>query len=749
MKSVHWTGLPWSGFPRVGLLCTGFVVMGLVGLGFGASSAIPVEDLSPLERVAVERAVRGGLDFLARQQHEQGHWQAEDGGGNATTDIGVTALAVLAFVESGSTHRDGPYAGVLRRALGWLTKQTGLEVEGLIGDRSGQYFMYNHALAALAVCEVYRLTKDPELEKVCRPALDFIARARNPGKVWRYYFPPTGREEDNDMSVTGWMLYALVAGRDAGLTVDEAALEAGERFIDEMTDPQTFRTGYNRRGGRSVREEGDEMRWPPEQVEAMTAVAIACRQVLRKEPPEASATLRGSADLLAKKLPLWVMPSIDFYYWYAGTRALQLVGEPYWTPWRRAVAEALVLHQVETGEAAGSWDPAVDPWGDVGGRLYTTALAVTSLQKVLREGEKRKVVQEVTPRLEEQGEAVAKAISAGLDWLARHQHEQGHWGAASFEDECEGEVCSGEGNATCDVGVTGLALLAFLEQGNTVTLGEYKETVERGLRWLKNFQGVEVDGLFGDRSGQYFMYNHAIATLATCQGYGLSNWPLLRRPAQDGLDFIGQSRNPNKVWRYYFPPTGRAEDNDMSVTGWMLFALAFGKHFGLTVDEMALKAGAEFIDEMTDPKAWRTGYNRRGGWSAREPGDEVKWPYENFETMTAVALYARELLAPLQRSEALNKEVAGRSALLSTKLPVWAPGFVEYYYWYAGTVALRVAGRGDWLKWQEAVRRALVDHQVSEGCAKGSWDPAMCPWGDVGGRVYSTALGTLTLIAAF
>jgi hypothetical protein len=38
-----------------------------------------------------------------------------------------------------------------------------------------------------------------------------------------------------------------------------------------------------------------------------------------------------------------------------------------------------------------------------------------------------------------------------------------------------------------------------------------------------------------------------------------------------------------------------------------------------------------------------------------------------------------------------------------------------------------------------------VDSQRQDGDEKGSWDPGACPWGSVGGRVYSTALMALCL----
>ena len=52
-----------------------------------------------------------------------------------------------------------------------------------------------------------------------------------------------------------------------------------------------------------------------------------------------------------------------------------------------------------------------------------------------------------------------------------------------------------------------------------------------------------------------------------------------------------------------------------------------------------------------------------------------------------------------------------------------------------------------WRSWNEALKRALVPTQSrrADGCADGSWDPAVDRWGFAGGRVYATAINVLTL----
>ena len=45
------------------------------------------------------------------------------------------------------------------------------------------------------------------------------------------------------------------------------------------------------------------------------------------------------------------------------------------------------------------------------------------------------------------------------------------------------------------------------------------------------------------------------------------------------------------------------------------------------------------------------------------------------------------------------------------------------------------------------MKKALTENQNSNPklCLYGSWDPEECVWGEKGGRVYTTAIGALTL----
>ena len=89
------------------------------------------------------------------------------------------------------------------------------------------------------------------------------------------------------------------------------------------------------------------------------------------------------AKLCAETPPKWNWDtgSIDMYYWYWGTLAMFQVGGRPWDVWKKAMSEAILKHQHQQGEGSrtGSWDP-LDPWGDEGGRVYSTALMTMCLE---------------------------------------------------------------------------------------------------------------------------------------------------------------------------------------------------------------------------------------------------------------------------------------------------------------------------------------------------------------------------------
>jgi len=339
-----------------------------------------------------------------------------------------------------------------------------------------------------------------------------------------------------------------------------------------------------------------------------------------------------------------------------------------------------------------------------------------------------------------QGGAARAAVLDALVWLKRHQSAEGFWDSDAFNNLCDKGQCSGIGSAAHDVGLTGLALLAYLGAGETHVEGSFKKTVKDGLQWLISVQDDE--GCFGERIGQHFMYNHACAALAMAEAYGMTQAKPFREPAQKAVNFILKSQNPYAAWRYASPGDG---DNDTSVTGWMVMVLKSAKLGGLTIDDEAINNALGWVDQMTNPATGRTGYTDMGGFSSRLSTVMAQFPPENSESMTAVGVLTRIFGG---RTGGDDPMIDKGADLMAANLPRWSAetGHIDFYYWYYGTLAMFQVGGPRWDRWNEAIKTAILDHQRKnkDECEFGSWDP-QDPWASAGGRIYSTAVNCLSM----
>ncbi|MGB0953788.1 MAG: prenyltransferase/squalene oxidase repeat-containing protein [Planctomycetota bacterium] len=352
-----------------------------------------------------------------------------------------------------------------------------------------------------------------------------------------------------------------------------------------------------------------------------------------------------------------------------------------------------------------------------------------------------------------------KAVRNGLQWLADHQDPNGYWDSDEFmhHDRYPDKPSSTDGgNPVNDVGLSGLALLAFMGNGETAQKGDYQQNVGDGIQWLRDVQ--RDDGLFGDEVGNPTLYNHAIATMVMGEAYRSSNQSLILKPnMKDALRVIHKARNDYGAWRYDLEANG---DNDSSITGWMVFALKTAEDNDLAVDHGAYAGADNWFASIEDKNTARTGYawgangGGVGSGSSRPPEYVEKFPAQKSEALTAVALLSRIFMTDSKEVKRWKDhpqyDLMKRQAdLIASKPPRWDEndGSIDMYYWYYGTYALNQWGGSHWKSWKKAIEHALIPNQRLEDKEDnfyGSWDP-VGPWGQEGGRVYSTAIGTLIL----
>lgn len=310
-------------------------------------------------------------------------------------------------------------------------------------------------------------------------------------------------------------------------------------------------------------------------------------------------------------------------------------------------------------------------------------------------------------------EETERAVRAALEWLARHQSGDGHWDGGSFDDRCG--QCGGTTTFDVDVALTGLSVLCFLASDHTQTKdGPYRQHVSRGLDWLVRQQSADGDLRRGET-----MYSHGIATIALSEALGMTGDSRLREPVRRAISFIERARSSAGGWRY-----DPGQFGDTSVLGWQIMALQSAERAGISIRPQSYEAATAWLKLVSTP--------RRPGLVSYQPG---RGPTV---TMTAEGLFVRQLLG--ERREHADSLAAVKLVLENP--PSWqAP---NTYYWYYATLAMFHHQGDDWATWNGLMQHQLIPNQHDQGTLAGSWDP-VGEWADIGGRVYQTALCTLTL----
>ena len=329
-----------------------------------------------------EKSVEDGLDWMVRHQRGDGSWSLnyhEQCQGQPCSlqptridsDTAATALALLPLLGAGQIHTvKCRHQEVVRHGLEWLTAHQSPDGDLFIGP-PGIAYIYSHAIATMALCEAYGISRDPSLLPAARGAVEFICNAQDPvSGGWRYAPGMSG-----DTSVFGWCIFALRSAHLAGIKIPPKTLKACSGYLDQAATDRT-RVTYLYQPGRG---RGGNFLDP-----VMTTEALLSRQLLGW-PRESPALVKGVGMISAH---LQEADERNIYYWYYATQLLHNMKGPRWERWNLKIREGLINMQVkDTTCARGSWDPfepAPDTWSRHAGRLYLTSLSILTLEVYYR-----------------------------------------------------------------------------------------------------------------------------------------------------------------------------------------------------------------------------------------------------------------------------------------------------------------------------------------------------------------------------
>lgn len=316
-----------------------------------------------------------------------------------------------------------------------------------------------------------------------------------------------------------------------------------------------------------------------------------------------------------------------------------------------------------------------------------------------------------------------KAVERALDWLARHQQQNGSWTFKLGESGSCG--CSSAGSIDATNAATAMGLLPFLGAGHTPTKGKYRKTVARGIDFLLQ-NGIRTPNGYDMRDPGGRMYAHGLASIVFCEACAMADksdkehYKTLLRAAQEAISFVEYAQDPSEGgWRY-----SPQERGDTSVVGWQLMALKSADFGGLSVHSIVPRKALNFLmNQVSYDNQSRYGYQGANGGTL---------------ATTSIGLLCRLFLDWKTDNPSLLMGIN----FLSDK----GPDFGNPYYIYYATQLMHHVGGPTWKEWNNQVRDQLVNSQVKEGEMAGSWFPSN---GDshckTAGRLYATSLFCMTL----
>jgi hypothetical protein len=337
--------------------------------------------LPAADRQRVEEAVERAITWLATQQEQDGSFPTIDMG-----EPGVTSICLLAYMANGHNPSEGQYGERLDRAVDFILscqKESGLiAVRGPAGPRLarnvqheiGQTAVYNHAIASLALSEVYgtgHSRRAEQIEKVINKALaatlEMQRWPKQRGAIdeggWRYLDRFT--LDDSDLSITGWQLMFLRSARNAGFDVPKKSIDDAVGYVQRCFSEEYGAHGY-------VAGPGDH------RSRAMGGAGVLAL---------AHAGFHNSPQ--AKRTGEWLLqftfedynsddgfPRDRYHYaLFNCCQGMYQLGSPYWEQFFPTAVRNVLKHQ----RPDGSWDMEAFDLDKPFGNSYTTALVLLAL----------------------------------------------------------------------------------------------------------------------------------------------------------------------------------------------------------------------------------------------------------------------------------------------------------------------------------------------------------------------------------
>ena len=278
----------------------------------------------------------------------------------------------------------------------------------------------------------------------------------------------------------------------------------------------------------------------------------------------------------------------------------------------------------------------------------------------------------------------------GMQFLAKTQNDKGAWNDSTGTEP----------------GVVGLCVASFLAHGEDPVNGQYAKTIRNGIDYIISQQN-DKNGYIGNS-----MYNHAFATKALAESYGVVDNPKIAPALKKAVDMIlsSQKHNLHGAWRY----TPDSRDADTTCTGCQMVTLFAARNAGIPIPDDAIRKGLAYLNS-----------NRSGDGSYGYTNGMGGKP-----TLTAIGVLCLSL-----GKETDSKFYQTSVEYLKKNLD-FRDRYYPYYFEYYMSQALFHADDTAWKEWNARNIRYLATIQSPDGSFLGNQGPSF----NTAGALLSLAL---------
>jgi len=322
---------------------------------------------------------------------------------------------------------------------------------------------------------------------------------------------------------------------------------------------------------------------------------------------------------------------------------------------------------------------------------------------------------------------VLGSVDKALQWLKRNQRGDGSW------------KYNGDDRR---IGIAGLGLLAFLAHGETLSSEKYGKTIDKAINFLisKQKPNGAICLFTENKFTLHCPYEHAIATYALAEAYGMTRLPELKPVMDKAVKLIIDKQQVGGGWDYYYRSYAESKRRDTSLNGWHVQALKAAEIAGSKVP--GIKESME--KAVKDLKDYFNGATSMFWYESKTKDTERTLSDERLLNNTAIAVLALQLTGHGEDDEVKR----GLNALKSASCNWYNKVRISWLYgWYYITQA-KFHGNSNWEKWNNQFANTLTSNQQPDG----HWDGSRIDNPDKHysnehryGPAYNTILAALTL----